>query len=143
MGSAPTDAEPAVILVKAYDHVLWSVQKAEKFPRSFRFSVGERIVQASILAPTTVGPSGTDSGASCRAVGVSTADRLAGTSRHAAVPATGPGRNLASGPIGTDAETRHVRDPGGRRIRQDTLDLDRCRELHDGMCSGRRRMRSR
>ena len=48
MGSAPTDAEPAVILVKAYDHVLWSVQKAEKFPRSFRFSVGERIVQASI-----------------------------------------------------------------------------------------------
>ena len=48
MGSGPTDAEPAVILVKAYDHVLWSVQKAEKFPRSFRFSVGERIVQASI-----------------------------------------------------------------------------------------------
>ena len=48
MGSAPTDAEPAVILVKAYDHVLWSVQKAEKFPRSFRFCVGERIVQASL-----------------------------------------------------------------------------------------------
>ena len=46
--SVPEEQAPAVILVKAYDHVLWSVQKAEKFPRSFRFSVGERIVQGSL-----------------------------------------------------------------------------------------------
>lgn len=38
---------PAVILVKAYDDVLWSVQKAEEFPRSLRFSLGEWIVQGS------------------------------------------------------------------------------------------------
>lgn len=29
---------------KAYDFVLWLLPKAETFPRSYRFSVGERVV---------------------------------------------------------------------------------------------------
>ncbi len=37
--SVPEEQAPAVILVKAYDHVLWSVQKAEKLPRLFRLGV--------------------------------------------------------------------------------------------------------
>jgi hypothetical protein len=36
--------EPAVVVTKAYDLVLWLLPKAETFPRSYRFSVGERVV---------------------------------------------------------------------------------------------------
>ncbi len=36
--------EPAVVVVKAYDLVLWLLPKAETFSRSYRFSLGERIV---------------------------------------------------------------------------------------------------
>src|ERR1017187_10556635 len=36
--------EPAIVVAKAYDLVLWLLPKAEKFSRSYRFSVGERVV---------------------------------------------------------------------------------------------------
>jgi hypothetical protein len=35
--------DPAVIVTKAYDFVIWLLPKAEKFPRSYRFSIGERL----------------------------------------------------------------------------------------------------
>jgi hypothetical protein len=35
---------PAVIVTKAYDFALWLLPKVEKFPRSFRFSIGDRLV---------------------------------------------------------------------------------------------------
>jgi hypothetical protein len=38
------ESEPAVIVVKAYDFTLWLLPKVEKFPRSFRFTAGERLV---------------------------------------------------------------------------------------------------
>lgn len=37
-------AEPPVVVVKAYDFTLWLLPKVEKFNRSYRFSVGERLV---------------------------------------------------------------------------------------------------
>jgi hypothetical protein len=40
----PDHGEPAVVVGKAYDFVLWLVPKVEKFPRSYRFSVGDRLV---------------------------------------------------------------------------------------------------
>jgi hypothetical protein len=42
--SAPSREEPPVVVSKAYDFVLWLLPKAEKLPRSYRFSVGERLV---------------------------------------------------------------------------------------------------
>lgn len=38
--------EPAVVVQKAYDWVLWIVPKVEKFPRSYRFLMG-RTAEAS------------------------------------------------------------------------------------------------
>jgi hypothetical protein len=39
------DTEPAAVVVqRAYDLTLWLVRKVEKFPRSFRFSVGDRVI---------------------------------------------------------------------------------------------------
>lgn len=35
--------EPAVVVVKAYDFVLWLLPKVEKFSRAYRFTVGERL----------------------------------------------------------------------------------------------------
>lgn len=32
--------ETAVVVEKAYDFLLWLLPKVERFPRSFRFSVG-------------------------------------------------------------------------------------------------------
>jgi hypothetical protein len=40
--------EPAVAVLKAYDFVLWLLPKVEKFPRSYRFSVGDRLVSAGL-----------------------------------------------------------------------------------------------
>jgi hypothetical protein len=42
------ESEPAVVVLKVYDLLLWLLPKAEKFPRSFRFSVGERLVGAGL-----------------------------------------------------------------------------------------------
>ena len=36
--------QPAIVVQRAYDLALWLVQKVEKFPRSFRFSVGDRVI---------------------------------------------------------------------------------------------------
>src|SRR5580658_2403665 len=36
--------EPAIVVTKAYDLVLWLLPKAETFSRSYRFSLGERVV---------------------------------------------------------------------------------------------------
>ena len=36
--------QPAVVVVKAYDFTLWLLPKVEKFSRSYRFSVGDRLV---------------------------------------------------------------------------------------------------
>jgi 23S rRNA-intervening sequence protein len=40
--------EPAVAVLKAYDFVLWLLPKVEKFPRSYRFSVGDRLVTVGL-----------------------------------------------------------------------------------------------
>lgn len=40
--------EPPVVVVKAYDLVLWLLPKTEKFPRSFKFSVGDRLVDHAL-----------------------------------------------------------------------------------------------
>jgi hypothetical protein len=37
-------AESAVVVVKAYDFTLWLLPKVEKFARSYRFSIGDRLV---------------------------------------------------------------------------------------------------
>lgn len=38
------EAETAVVVQRCYDFLLWLLPKVEKFPRSFRFSVGDRLV---------------------------------------------------------------------------------------------------
>jgi hypothetical protein len=38
----------AVVVQKTYDWNLWILPKVEKFPRSYRFSVGENIVSSSL-----------------------------------------------------------------------------------------------
>jgi hypothetical protein len=35
-------------VLRAYDLALWLIRKVEKFPRSFRFSVGDRVVARSL-----------------------------------------------------------------------------------------------
>ncbi len=40
--------EPAVVVQKAYDWTLWIIPKVEKFPKSFRFSIGQNLVAASL-----------------------------------------------------------------------------------------------
>jgi hypothetical protein len=40
--------EPAVVVQKAYDWALWILPKVEKFPKSYRFSVGQSMVTASL-----------------------------------------------------------------------------------------------
>jgi len=39
--------EPAVVVQKAYDWTLWIIPKVEKFPKSYRFSIGQSLVSAS------------------------------------------------------------------------------------------------
>jgi len=41
-------AESAIVVQKAYDLLLWLLPKVEKFPRSFRFSVGDRLVAVGL-----------------------------------------------------------------------------------------------
>ena len=41
-------AELPVVVGKAYDFSVWLIQKVEHFPRSYRFSVGDRLVAAAI-----------------------------------------------------------------------------------------------
>ena len=41
-------AEPAVAVQRAYELALWLIKKVEKFPRSFRFSVGDRLIARAL-----------------------------------------------------------------------------------------------
>ena len=43
-----TETEPAIVVQKAYDWALWIIPKVEKFPKSYRFSIGQSLVSASI-----------------------------------------------------------------------------------------------
>ncbi|MDX1982409.1 MAG: diversity-generating retroelement protein Avd [Bryobacteraceae bacterium] len=45
MDGAKTPNEPAVVVGKAYDLTIWLIQKVEHFPKSYRFSVGDRITK--------------------------------------------------------------------------------------------------
>lgn len=40
--------ETAIVVEKTYDFLLWLLPKVEKFQRSFRFSVGDRMVAAGL-----------------------------------------------------------------------------------------------
>ena len=40
--------ETPVVVGKAYEFSLWMIQKVENFPRSFRFSVGDRLVATAL-----------------------------------------------------------------------------------------------
>jgi hypothetical protein len=39
-------AELPIVVGKTYDFSLWLIQKVERFPRSYRFSVGDRLVSS-------------------------------------------------------------------------------------------------
>ena len=58
--SQPDREEPAVVVTKAYDFVLWLLPKVEKFPCSYRFSVGDassaRTRRPDILLECDLGP---------------------------------------------------------------------------------------
>ncbi len=41
-------SEPAVVVGKAYDLVLWLLPKVERMPRAYRFTVGERVAAAAL-----------------------------------------------------------------------------------------------
>jgi hypothetical protein len=43
-----TATEPAVVVQKAYDWTLWIIPKVEKFPKSYKFTIGQSLVTASI-----------------------------------------------------------------------------------------------
>ncbi|MEK7992964.1 MAG: diversity-generating retroelement protein Avd [Planctomycetota bacterium] len=45
---AKSQTELPVVVGKTYDFSLWLIQKVEHFPRSYRFSVGDRLVAAVI-----------------------------------------------------------------------------------------------
>ncbi len=47
--------EAPVIVQKAYDHSLWLLQKTERFPRSHRFTVGDRLSTAALDLTETLG----------------------------------------------------------------------------------------
>ena len=40
--------ETAIVVQKAYDWNLWILPKVEKFPKSYRFSVGQNLVSTSL-----------------------------------------------------------------------------------------------
>ena len=40
--------EPPVVVQRSFDFSLWLIRKVEKFPRSFRFSVGDRVIARSL-----------------------------------------------------------------------------------------------
>ena len=52
----PPPVPGGVVVDKTYDLVLWLVQKVEKFPKSYRFSVGQRLVEQRPEKPAGVEP---------------------------------------------------------------------------------------
>ena len=45
---AATPIPGALVVGKTYDLVIWIVQKVEKFPKSYRFSVGQRLIDTAL-----------------------------------------------------------------------------------------------
>src|ERR1022692_3879757 len=43
-----TSNEPAVVVQRAYDWALWIIPNVEKFRKSYRFSIGQSLVTASL-----------------------------------------------------------------------------------------------
>jgi hypothetical protein len=41
-------SEPAIVVQKAYDWTLWILPKVEKFPKSYRFSIGQNLITSSL-----------------------------------------------------------------------------------------------
>jgi hypothetical protein len=41
-------SEPAIVVQKAYDWALWILPKVEKFPKGYRFSIGQNLVTYSL-----------------------------------------------------------------------------------------------
>ena len=37
-----------IVVQKAYEFSIWLIQKVENFPRSYRFSIGDRLVQGAL-----------------------------------------------------------------------------------------------
>jgi len=53
MSETPSNPSPVhgpVVVGKAYEMVFWLVQKVEKFPRLYRFSVGQRVIGTRPIA---------------------------------------------------------------------------------------------
>ena len=53
MAHSPPDTPP-VVVQKTYEFVLWLLPKVESFPRSYRFTVGERLTGAGLDLLTTL-----------------------------------------------------------------------------------------
>jgi len=56
--------QPAGVVVKAYDFALWLLPKVEKFGRSYRFTLGDRLVTHGLdllLVLVGTGPGATGS----------------------------------------------------------------------------------
>ncbi len=47
-GKILKQAEPTVVVQKAYDWALWILPKVAKFPQSYRFSIGHSLVTSSL-----------------------------------------------------------------------------------------------
>ncbi len=48
-GRSPAErSDPAVLIQKTYDLTLWIFQRVEKFPRSLRFTLGDRVLAAAL-----------------------------------------------------------------------------------------------
>jgi hypothetical protein len=53
--NSPTGADTAPVIVqRTYEFVLWLVKKVENFPRSYRFTIGERLTALSLDLLTTL-----------------------------------------------------------------------------------------
>ena len=50
---ANASTELPVVVQKAYEFSIWLIRKVENFPRSYRFSVGDRLVQGILDLPPT------------------------------------------------------------------------------------------
>ena len=46
--SSPPPVHGPVVVDKTYDLALWLIQKVEKFPKSYRFSVGQRLIDTGL-----------------------------------------------------------------------------------------------
>jgi len=94
---AGDDAPPAV--QKTYEFVLWLVQKVENFPRSYRFTVGDRL--------TTMGPN------SIEPVNVTTTSGFGVSGMwNSSQSRRGPGCNGCAFPLPNGTRLTSVQFPG-------------------------------